>query len=516
MCPLEVIYMPDEPKSIFETLVPFVQKLVDSYKQTQQTKWDNEWMITAIGDIEMSSSKENVDAYILKQEMPKDFMDVEGATKFATEAMGLLQQKEIATGGLTPEPEAQITPKAGIGAQAIGQITGEQPAGEQTELMPDVKEFNELYKFVSELPTGKVDWTNSLNVFKQRLESGRAMGTAAQQFLTMIMGQMMPTDQRAKFEGDVKLSKEIQETLYPKPASDYERWLQDKESFEEFKAIGKEPTFDFEKFLKENPDWEIKTITSAGNVSIGRRDTTKKWEFDTWEEARNWAKAHPQEGYEWKVETQGEGFNVTAMQKTVTLGAAKLVPTPGLIASYREDFNNPENDPIMIQNDFELKYETKNIKNPPTLEERAKKIYDFSLKGGIESYGLQDEDVVDKEGFVKDLAEYAGLYKEYEQGAREYYDATGKALPKKYLSLEEAGKYTGLTWGKGEKGGYRPVLNTENIPWSWESGSNKTLQFVKEAIANGRTFEDYNPEVLRSMGIDIDEAKRLFNQSQGR
>lgn len=254
--PLEVIKVDyGKQESIFEKFLPFVEKLVGQYKQSQQNKWDNEWMSTALKDIEMAGNKEDIDAYIFKKDPPEELLDTEGMTNFAGEAMGLLMQKEIMTGGLTPT----VTPKE-----------GEQPSA--TEIAPDVKEFNELYKFVSELPTGKVDWTNTLDLFKKKLETNRAMGSAAQNFLNMIMGQIMPTDQRAKFEQDYGLAKDIKSTLYPeeeKPRSELEYWLKEHpekgvEDYWKAKA-GPEKGMDVEKFNQWLKDSDF--IIKGGSVN---------------------------------------------------------------------------------------------------------------------------------------------------------------------------------------------------------------------------------------------------------
>ncbi len=226
-------------KSIFEKMNPFVEKIVGIYNQSQQNKWDNEWMSSAITDIENASNNQTTDL-MSRINPPDDYIDTEGVKQFADSAMSMLMKKEVMTGGLTP----------------TAATTTEKP---QTEIVPDKMEFNDLYKFVSELPTGKVDWTNTLGVFKKRLEGKRAIGSAAQSFLNQILGQSMPTDQRAKFEDDFKFSKEIQDVLYPES---------------EQEATGE--VFDPNQFLGANPGMEVTGYNSnTGGYSFGKKQEGK-------------------------------------------------------------------------------------------------------------------------------------------------------------------------------------------------------------------------------------------------
>jgi|GEM_PF-5352932 len=178
-------------ESIFEKLNPFVDKLVTAYKQKQLNEWDNEWMTMAIKDIENASAPDTINALMEKQNPPEGYIDIEGATSFATDAVGMLRRKEI----------SQNTPQNGASMQ-------------NGDIFPDKMEFNELFAYVQSLPSGQVDWNNTLGLFKERLESKRKMGDAATQFLNQILGQGIP-DQRARFENDFNLSKNIMQTLYP-------------------------------------------------------------------------------------------------------------------------------------------------------------------------------------------------------------------------------------------------------------------------------------------------------------
>ncbi|MBA7567375.1 hypothetical protein ES708_09086 [subsurface metagenome] len=114
--------------------------------------------------------------------------------------------------------------------------------------------------------------------------------------------------------------------------------------------------------------------------------------------------------------------------------------------------------------------------------------YDFALKGDSENAGI--EDCINEKGFTKTptegvdyTMEYAGLYAEYEQSAKEHYKATGEILSKDFLSLEETEKVGHIKGAvtPGVARGQYEVVNTEKIPWSWESEEGKeTPKEVKE------------------------------------
>lgn len=513
-------------KSVFEKLNPFVDKLVNVYKQKKQNEYDNEFIAAYLLDIENPGSKKDIENAISKKDPPEGYMDIENATKFFDEAVGMLQQKEVITGGLPPTTTPQVE---GIEQQ------------QQTEVVPDEKELMDLFQFISEIPTGN-NWDNTKAVYKKRLESGRAVGALGKSILSMIMGQGQ-IDQRAKFEQDYNLASKMKEELYPETEEegvifDPEQFKKDNPDMEisgynsntggyTFKRKEEEEeeegVFDWKNFLEENKDWQIKTINSKGDVTVGRKTTTtKKWEFDTWQEAQEWTKAHPQEGYEWKIETQGEGFNVTAMKKTTPTpepGTKKIVPTYGVIQTINEDILDPTKDPNRVRSQAGVKYDFSNKDTGViTNEERANKYYNEALTD------MNDPNILDQEGYLQKPFEagnktivptdiYNNMYNLYEQGAKEYYEATGELLPKQYLSLEEAGKYTSLTAGTGYKGGYKPVLNEANIPWNFAGEkTDRTTEFVKEMLGRGGTLDDYNPEELEKLGVDIEKAKQLISQ----
>jgi hypothetical protein len=45
-----------------------------------------------------------------------------------------------------------------------------------------------------------------------------------------------------------------------------------------------------------------------------------------------------------------------------------------------------------------------------------------------------------------------------------------------------------------------------------ETAGDATEQFVREAKASGNSIEDYDMEALKSMGVDIEKARRLLGR----
>jgi len=500
--PLEVIYLPKQ-KSIWEEINPFIEKLVGAYKQSQETKWNNEWQLSAIADIEKANKPQDVNSFLEMQKIPEENLELEKFKVFAQDAVTLLQQEKF-TG--IPQIKSEFTP-GDIGIK-------------EGDLIPNVKEFNELYKYVSELPTGKVDWTNTLNLFKEKLESGRAMGTAAQQFLSMIMGQSMPTDERQKVQQDVAFTQDLKNIFFPEtiekqPSSELEYWLREhpEQGVEDYWKAKKEPetTFNWQKFLEDNPDWQIKTINSKGDVSVGRKDTTKAWDFDSWKEAKQWTETHKQEGFIWKIDPVKEGFSVTSVKETVKPegGTDKVVPTYDIINRVRQDLYAYPEQRDSILNNFSIKYKTEGV-DLPSVADVAK--WTYGAAG--EEIRSPENEYIDEKGVVKDEFAYRDFYTDYEQYAKQYFEETGTILPKKYLSIEEAGKYESIEWAKGKyKGGQKPIFNTENIPWSWLKDFDSTKALFNEMQRSGLTPQDYDLEALaKEQGIDIQRLLKMFEK----
>lgn len=539
-------------ESIFEKLNPFVDKLVNIYNNKKMQEWDSEWMTMALKDIDKASNQESIDALFAKQNPPEGWIDTEGMTNFAQEAIGMINMTSQPAEDLMKNnlpalsTVAEGIPKTGL---AINPKPKETP---ETQLMPDKMEWNELYKFVSELPTGQVDWSNTLGVFQQRLESKKKMGDAAKQFLNQILGQGV-TDQRAKFEQDFNLTSDIMQTLYPEteqvdPIA--QAWDRAAKLPQDMRAdflrqngidIPEGDKLDYDSlnaFMKDN-NMKVKTSTvndkggqsftlepiedeydlndivsmikEAEQAGIDLRYTKDGFTMSTASETSG----KPSSDYErWLADPEGfKEYKEVMAEIGGSTETQKLTPTYATIQSINEDLLDPTKDYDRVLAQAGVKYDLSdpNI-NFATKADRARGIYDFALTGDDKTYGILDTDIVDEDGFVKDEAEYNFLYQEYEKAAKEYYEATGVMLPKDFLSPEEAGRYTGLTIGKGYKGGLKPVKNPGNIPWSWEGNINKskTAAFIHDAKASGYTLANYDIEELKKAGVDIEKARQAL------
>jgi len=315
MSPLQVLQMPNY-NSTWSQLSVFTDKLVGAYKQAQQNKWDNELNGLIISAIDKAGDKNESDDLITKLNSPSPTIDIEGATKAANSVMGMLQKKEVMTGGITkpaPEPnygsgnidlnnrpvykvpgKDEVRTVNSMSFEENGKeilvstiINGQQVSNEEainhyhqtgeflgkfdsideankyaeqlhldqqkqyatppkTELLPDQKEWNEVYKIFSGMSGEVTNWDEPMNFIKQRLDSGRQIGSQAQAFLNMILGQKQkdPRDEIAK---NIDLTNAYMKAMNPetKEPTDYEKYLMDKEGFLQYKKdvaeAGREP-----------------------------------------------------------------------------------------------------------------------------------------------------------------------------------------------------------------------------------------------------------------------------------
>jgi hypothetical protein len=533
------------PYDIFQDRMQMVNTIVQNYKRYQEKKWDAEWQQAAVMDMTQEQKTPQTD-YLLNNTNPSEKdIDIEGVTQFADKAIGIMRQKEIMQGNL-PQPEVTTStmPQISQNSTQNGASVENMNKEPQKQLIPDEMEFNELLKFVTELPTGEVDWSNTLDVFNQRLEKGRALGDAATQVLNTILNQGK-TDQRAELRQNVELASYLKDTMYPEEEQ-------------------QEETFDPEAFLQGNPDMEITGYNSStGGYTFKRKEEAEqKPQIDTnalvttleenglklssasfnpttgnlsysftaektlagttkasWEENLSKAQQFIKNNPDYEIKGTNPDSGSVTIEKVKPQGDSgdngtnKTTPTYSIIQSINEDLLDPNKDYDTVLSQAGVKYDLSdpNI-NFATKADRAKGIYDFALAGDDKTYGIKDIDIVDNDGFVKDEGEYNLLYQEYEKGAKEYYEATGQVLPKEFLSPEEAGKFTGLTIGKGYKGGLKPVKNTENIPWDFvgKIDKSKTTAFIHDAQASGYTLADYDIEELKKAGVDIEKARKAL------
>lgn len=160
-----------------------------------------------------------------------------------------------------------------------------------------------------------------------------------------------------------------------------------------------------------------------------------------------------------------------------------------------------------MSEDNKLKFFGAYIK-PEEEPEAKKSMYEAALTGSEDYFGIEDFIYIDREGFVKDEDQYRLLYAEYERGAKEHYETTGEILSKDYLSLEEAGKFALPTLGTGVMGGFKPVLNAENIPWGWLTegkGTEKKAEGAKDKEDESgyivrATYKDKEGKLFKYLG----------------
>lgn len=407
--PLDVIYGPKiEKKSILEKMAPFVDKLVNLYNQKKMQEWDNQWMTMALKDIEKASDQETMDALFAKAEPDKEWLDIEGATNFAQGALGMLNFTSQSAADLTKQNLPALsaitegTPKTGLDIKAKPEETAKQP---ETQMMPDKMEWNELYKFVSELPTGRVDWSNTLQKFQQRLESKKKMGDAATHFLNTILGQGIP-DQRAKFESDVKLTDYLMKTLYPEtetrlPSSEMELWLTNREVWQQYqhdKAAGK-PTLDLEalsQWLVDN-NMEITGGTvnpMTDSVSYNFRSKDEKEPFEqVLARAEEYVRRNPNMQIS-SINFETKSVSVGPRPKETAAAAPKskvndiLFGDTGIIPKFIKTNTIDMGDPLS-EEEKELVIQNYKIRKPVLTAEEIAEIERYFKQIGVDPYAVK-------------------------------------------------------------------------------------------------------------------------------
>lgn len=225
-------------KNIFDSLNPFIEKLVGAYKQKKQNEWDAEWQMEVLNILESDGNQKSLENLLSNIDPPASNMDIEGAKKWATEIVGMMDMvipNDVGVGRLTPTS----TPPP--------EATGEQP-----EPMPDKMQWDTAFKVISESAPGQTDWSSLTAMFKKRIESGKAMGAAAQSFLNMIMGQQQP-DQREELGKNIDMTNKYMER-YPETEED---------------GI----VFDPNQILRDNPNLKITGYNSnTGGYTFGEKE----------------------------------------------------------------------------------------------------------------------------------------------------------------------------------------------------------------------------------------------------
>jgi len=373
-------YQPGEtPYQIFQDRMAAITSIVTGIKNIISNKYINKKNSMIAENIQNEIDKQKaIDLSNLimspapEEIYPVNLEDTIGQfyDKFA--AMGPMMKKETMMGNL-------LSPKTGMGPMTQKEImTGGLPsvggiaptvAPTTTEAMIPKTDLYQLYNVIKDIPTNEITWDN---IYKKMTEKKPYfMGTTApEQFvLNQMLGQV--TDPRAKLASDINLAKLVKETFYPeevvKEPTEWDKkldlFLQTDPSVEEVKEfvggrIAPDKLSDFDKrfnlFMQTEPSndemkkflggWiesgtrlSIKDIlgnipegfeigsfnmstTGATSFSFKPVGTTTAWEFDTWDEAKEFLRTHPQEGFIGKIETHGKGFDLTWYEKSGTEG----------------------------------------------------------------------------------------------------------------------------------------------------------------------------------------------------
>lgn len=381
--------------------------------------------------------------------------------------MGPMTQKEMMTGGLP----------AVSGLPAVGGVTP-TTTPTTTEAMVPKTDLYQLYNVIKDLPTGEITWDNIYK--KMTAKKPYFMGTTEpEQFvLNQMLGQV--TDQKSKLASDINLAKLVKEAFYPEEV--YEKptefdkkldiFLQTNPTVDEVKKfvggyIEPDKLSDFDKrynlFIQTKPSVDemkkflggfvetgvkvdIKDIlanipegfeigsfnmstTGATSFSFKPIGTTTAWEFNTWEEAKEFLRTHPQEGFIGKIETHGKGFDLTWYEKSGTIEG--LTPITGSdIKTFETMFYGDEENVGVVtpeQHEKAVDY-----------IRRTKKDYPFPTYLEVAEYNLVNR-ALNANNAPDNIDEYSYFYK--------YYKIALGGKPPKYLPPEAISKKGIFGWG---------------------------------------------------------------------
>jgi len=381
--------------------------------------------------------------------------------------LGPMAQKEVMTGGLPAAGGVAPTPTP------------------TTETMIPKTDISQLYNAIKSMPSGQVNWANLLKTITEKKPWFMGGPTGPEQYvLDQMSGQI--TDPRAKMIGDINLAKLVQETFYPEEErpGKYPYTREEVLEYESLKEAGKP---DIKSILENIPEgFELSSFnvstTGLPSFSFKPIDKTTDWEFDTYDEAQEFAKTHPQEGFIPKIETNKQGFDVNWYQKT---GTTTIKPPTIYEAKAIEEtlMNNVENMSDMAYELDKLKSQGKDTSFYETKEYYAKlmkKKYDEAIDvikyctQGIKSGKEVDEDELN---YKETYQEWYEKLKNYDQ---EYFNVTGNHLLEEESEIAKTGE------------------------------ANKILELAKEMIAEKKSLEDLDLDKVKSMGIDIEELKKAY------
>jgi hypothetical protein len=472
-------YQPGEtPYQIFQDRMAAITSIVTGIKNIISNKYINKQNSMIAENIQNEIDKQKaIDLSNLimspapDEIYPANLEDTIGQfyDKFA--AMGPMMKKETMMGNL-PYPEIKTGPMTQKeimtgGLPSVGGITP-TVAPTTTEAMIPKTDLYQLYNVIKDLPTGEITWDN---IYKKMTEKKPYfMGTTApEQFvLNQMLGQV--TDPRAKIASDINLAKLVKEAFEPEKLTEWEKktelFLQTNPTDEEIKEfvggrIAPEKMSDFEMkwnllmqrdhtveeekeligaFVESETKLSVKDIlanipegfeisslnvSTTGTTSFSYKPigTTTAWEFNTWDEAKEFLRTHPQEGFIGKIETHGKGFDLTWYEKSGTEG---LNPITGPDIKTFETMLYGDEDYFGVKTPEEYEKAVDYIR-------RTKK--DFPIPTFLEIVEKNLGRCLDNNNNVLDIDLYSQFY--------EYYKNELKGKPPKYLPPELISK-TGI------------------------------------------------------------------------
>lgn len=446
--PLEVIYGKEQTSNIWEALSGVIDQISNTFKKSQQSKWEKQVMSSYISDIENAKDKKGVDLDIFNlTNPPSEIINPPGLEKFAKDTAGLLQQKKLEM-GILPQGEQ----KPVIQPQTTGQVI---PQEEQAKPLISQPDFQVIFNAIQNIPTGEIDFTNTFNLIKSKLDKSWSMTELVQSVLGNIGQANQPVDQRAKFESDLLLSKKVQDILYPEsegtqmPKSEMELYLTNPELYGQYKEAGRVP-----KEPETQLDIEaLNTFMKDNNLKVKGVTVNEKGE-------RN-ISLEPIEGGESSLsdmlilikKLEEEGFNASYTKNGLSVG----VPEPKTTAEekvtttevnfvdekFKEVKTNAQYDEAL--NKVRL---VDKIIPVPSKEKIFKGNYDEAMsyiKSLIDNNGKILEGNPGNSKYSYEQI-YAQAYDDLVEAIQEYKIATGVTFYNPYISLDEYNKSDKTKW----------------------------------------------------------------------
>jgi len=382
--------------------------------------------------------------------------------------IGMSEPKEIVDeeiAELTEVPEA-ITAPPGL-EQFSKDLAGklEEKRIMMADLLPkgqaagiDQPDMNTIFNAISGLPlTGDIPFSDITNMIFKNFDKN--WSSLAQGMLGQVLGEglsQLTEDPRQTFKENIGLAKEVKAVLYPeeKIPTEWEMRLLYPEKYKQLK--------EYEEEGKVPSEWEMRVLYPE------RYKQLKKGE----EELKAPEKTTFTTGEMNYVDKQLEGVTTTGQYETAFNKVKAVNPRLAEQMSSEKVFKD-------------------NYDRAATAMENV--IEGFEVKEG-----MFDEDYTNEQV-------YEAAYGQAVLAAQEYEKATGKTLEVPYASLEEYKKsdikprqvLSASTWGK-----QRSVYKEGTL----------TSAFVQEMIKEGKTLEDYNPEVLKKAGVNLDSALKYYDK----